>query len=117
MRLEPKWAEAHIAFTRSLAVCGKSVLSKERAQLLIAIHDNVDTRMTLAFAEFAIGDLERARNIASEYLQHPDAENLIGHLRGDDEKSSLKIFAVNSKKWDPIAMGTTTNDPVPPPGL
>ena len=117
VRLEPKWAEAHIAFTRSLAVCGKSVLSKERAQLLIAIHDNVDTRMTLAFAEFAIGDLERARDIASEYLPHPDAQNLIGHLRGDDEKSSLKIFAVNSKKWDPIAMGITTNDPGPQPGL
>ena len=117
VRLEPKWAEAHIAFTRSLAVCGNSALSKERAQLLISMHDNVDTQLTLAFAEFAIGDLERARNIASEYLPHPDAENLIEYLRDDNEKLTLKIYAANSKKWDPMATGPANIDPVAQSGL
>ena len=117
MRLEPKWADAHIAFTRTLALCGKPVLSKERAELLLSMHDNVDTRMTLAFAEFAMGEMEMARNIALEYLPHPDAENLIEYLEADNEKLTLRIYAANSKKWDPIAMGGKDTDSVAQSGL
>lgn len=117
LRFEPKWADAHIAFTRTLALCGKPVLSKERAQLLLSMHDNVDTRMTLAFAEFAMGEMEMARNIALEYLPHPDAENLIEYLEADNEKLTLRIYAANSKKWDPVAMGGKDTDSVAQSGL
>ena len=111
LRREPKWADAHIGLTRALAVCGKSPLSKERAQALLSMHDSVDTRLTLAFAELAMGKLNIARRIATSDLPHPEAKNILEYMDASDRTAQLLIFAPNSERWNPIITFNQEMDP------
>jgi Flp pilus assembly protein TadD len=98
IQLNPSWGEAHLALARIDAVCGWSEAASRRAVSLLQVRDDADTRLTLAFAELAKGDTDKARQLAEQELPHADADMLLDNIEG---KSMALPFAAGSVWWHP----------------
>lgn len=99
LALRPNWGEAHIALARVDAVCGRAAAALRRARGLLRVKDDVDTRLTLAFAELAAGDSETAARRIAEAGSHPDA-TLLDTASAKGEMPS-RPFAAGSRWWLP----------------
>ena len=102
VRLQANWGQAHIALVRADSICGdeKTKASAQgRAVELLAATESVDTRLTLAFAELAVGNHERARGLAETHRTHPDAALLLDALNRATTPS--RPFAKDSDWWLP----------------
>lgn len=99
LRLRAAWGEAHIALARADALCGSAKAALRRARGLLAVKDDVDTRLTLAFAELASGTDAAAAARVAAHGDHPDATM----LRDAQRRGSLpeRPFAAGSPWWLP----------------
>ena len=100
LALQPGWGQAHIVLARAEALCGQSQRARQRANAILRARDDVDTRITLAFAELADGDEVGAAVIAEAQLPHPDAFMLIESM-ASGELAGLRPFAPGSAWWTP----------------
>ena len=107
VRRKPDWGEAHIALARADAMCGDlaaRLSAFRKADRLLGIESSPDTRLTLAFAELALGRLDEARTIAAALLPHPDAAMLAAAIAAHGDKAILHLarpFAPDSLWWLP----------------
>ena len=102
LRLQGNWGQAHIALARADALCGSDARRQgawQRAKGLLAAQDNVDTRLTLAFAELGLGRLDRARRLATAEQPHADAALILEALAA--EAVPPAPFASTSTWWLP----------------
>ena len=99
LRLRPNWGEAHIALARTDALCGNGAAAAQRATALLEAKDDIDTRLTRAFAELAVGKADLARQLAMAEMPHPDAALLVeAHA---DARMPTTPFAPQSAWWLP----------------
>ena len=80
LRLRADWGEAHLVLARAEAICAQPS-ALPRAQNLLRVRDDPDTRLTLAFALAAARDVNAARQIAQRQSPHADAAMLLQALR------------------------------------
>ena len=102
LRQEPTWGQAHIALARAEALCGTPEEQRQalaKAQQLLTAQNSVDTRLTLAFAQLALGRFASARDAAKAELPHPDAAMLIDAI--DRAEPPPVPFAADSDWWLP----------------
>ena len=99
LQLRPSWGEAHLALARAEAICGAGDSARRRALALVKARNDVDTRLTLAIAELAAGNVERARIVAQAEHPHPDALLILRAIeRGLPPE---RPFAEESPWWQP----------------
>ena len=101
LRLRPNWGEAHIVLARADALCGDAQDAERRARGLLAAKDDAETRITLAFAAHARGDMAEATRLASAELPHEDARALLDVLEQQTAAAALRVFAQGSRQWLP----------------
>ena len=101
LRLRPDWGEAHLVLARTDALCGDAQDAERRARGLIAAKDDAETRITLAFAAYARGDMDEAKRLASAELPHEDAQALLDVLAQRTAAATLRVFAKGSRQWLP----------------
>lgn len=102
LRLQGNWGQAHIALARADALCGSEARRQgawQRAKGLLAAQDNVDTRLTLAFAELGLGRFDQARRLATAEQPHADAALILDALAA--EAVPPTPFASTSTWWLP----------------
>ena len=99
LELRGNWGEAHLLLARADAICGNPEAARQRAHALVAARDDADTRLTLAFAELAAGNLGKARELATAEMPHPDAEMVLAALAA--KRSLAMPFAPSSQRWLP----------------
>ena len=105
---QTNWGQAHIALARADALCGDDAARRSalrRATGLVEASDDVDTRITLAFAELAAGDRQAARALAQRALPHDDAKMLLDAIDQDERPS--RPFAPGSAWWLPQELRRT----------
>ena len=100
LALQKGWGQAHIALARAEALCGKGAVALQRADAVLRARDDVDTRITMAFARLGAGDLSRAGAAARAELPHADAAMLLQSI-DSDEFAGLRPFAEESAWWLP----------------
>lgn len=99
LQLRPNWGEAHLALARAEAICGVGDAARRRALALVKAQNDVDTRLTLAIAELAAGNSERASIVAQAESPHPDALLILRAIeRGTPPP---RPFADGSPWWQP----------------
>ena len=101
LRLRPDWGEAHLVLARADALCGNAEDAERRARGLLAAKDDAETRITLAFAAYARGDMAEAVRLASAELPHEDAQALLKVLQQRTDATALRVFAKGSRQWLP----------------
>lgn len=102
VRLQANWGQAHIALIRADSICGDAETkqdAQQRAVELLAATESVDTRLTLAFAELALGNYEQARALAETHRSHADATLVLDALSRGTAPSLP--FASGSEWWLP----------------
>ena len=99
LELRPSWGEAHLALARVEAICGAAEAARRRALALFKARDDVDTRLTLAIAEFAAGNVARANVLARAELPHADAALVLNAIASD--VPLRRPFAEDSRWWLP----------------
>lgn len=102
VRQQANWGQAHIALVRADSICGDAETredARRRAVGLLAATESIDTRLTLAFAELAVGNQEQARALAETHRSHADATLLLDALAHDT--TPAKPFARGSNWWLP----------------
>ena len=106
LRLRQDWGEAHLALARADALCGDPKEAERRARGLVAAKDDAETRITLAFAAYALGDLAKAMRLANADLPHEDARALLDVLERKADAELLRVFAEGSPQWLPSEVRT-----------
>ena len=106
LRLRQDWGEAHLALARADALCGDPEEAERRAHGLVAAKDDAETRITLAFAAYALGDLAEAMRLANADLPHEDARALLDVLERKADAELLRVFAEGSPQWLPSEVRT-----------
>ena len=101
LRLRPGWGEAHLALARADALCGGPEEAERRARGLVAAKDDAETRITLAFAAYALGYIVEATRLANAELPHEDARALLDVLEQGADATALRVFADGSPQWLP----------------
>ena len=101
LRLRPNWGEAHLVLARADALCGNARNAERRAHGLMAAKDDAETRITLAFAAHAHGDMAEAKRLANAELPHEDAQALLDVLQQRTDATALRVFAKGSRQWLP----------------
>ena len=96
LRLAPTSGEAHLVAARTEALCGDADAALTRAQALLKVRDDRDTRLTLAFALLP-SDPTAARRIAASYGDHDDARMILDTLAAD--RTPERPFAAASPWW------------------
>ena len=99
---QANWGEAHIALARADALCGDTEARQAahaRAKQLLAARADADTRITLAFAELALGRTDAAAELASAALPNHDARMLLDALV--EGQLPAQPFAADSDWWLP----------------
>ena len=96
LRLAPTFGEAHLVAARTEALCGDADAALARAQALLKVRDDRDTRLTLAFALLP-SDPTAARRIAASYGDHDDARMILDTLAAD--RTPERPFAAASPWW------------------
>ena len=99
LELRPSWGEAHLALARAEAICGAGDSARRRALALVKAQNDVDTRLTLAIAELAAGNFERARIVAQAERPHPDALLILRAIESGTPPE--RPFAETSRWWQP----------------
>ena len=100
VRLQKSWGEAHLVLARSDAICGHAQAARRRAEALLAVKDDSDMRLTMAFVELSLGRNSIARELAlAELPGNPDARILLDAL--DQDEMPLLPFATGSAWWLP----------------
>lgn len=114
--LQPGWGQAHIVLARAEALCGQPSRALQRAAAILKARDDVDSRITFAFAQLGSGDAAAASESATEQLPHPDAAMLLRSIKSG-EFSGLRPFAADSTWWSPPLLsarqGTSAGDAPP----
>ena len=90
-----------MALARADALCGDPEEAERRARGLVAAKDDAETRITLAFAAYALGDLAEATRLANADLPHEDAQALLDVLERKADAEKLRVFAEGSPQWLP----------------
>ena len=107
LRLQPSWGQAHIALARADALCGDSAARRAaaaKARRLLDVEDASDTRITLAWAELAIGHVDQANTIITPLLPHPDAVMLKAAIAAHGDRAINELtrpFGPESAWWQP----------------
>jgi len=102
IRLRSSWGEAHVVQIRAHALCGAAperVKARRKALALLQQRSDPDMRLTLAFTEMSVGNLDNARILIEAELPHHDATML-----GDALKRNMLPpvpFAADSRWWEP----------------
>ena len=96
LRLAPASGEAHLVAARTEALCGDPDAALARAQALLKVRDDLDTRMTLAFALLR-SDPTAARRIAASYGDHKDAQLILDALAAG--RAPERPFVAGSRWW------------------
>ena len=109
LQLRPSWGEAHLALARAEAICGAgdaaaSASARRRALALVKAQNDVDTRLTLAIAELAAGNVERASILAQAERPHPDALLILAAIERGTPPT--RPFAETSRWWQPEQVRT-----------
>ena len=76
IRLRSSWGEAHVVQIRAHALCGAAperVKARRKALALLQQRSDPDMRLTLAFTEMSVGNLDNARILIEAELPHHDA--------------------------------------------
>ena len=105
LRLQANWGQAHIALARADALCGDARIraaARERAARLRAAKDDADTRLTLALADWALGEEDDARARIQAELPHGDAAMLAAAM--DAGELPIRPFAAGSPWWWPAEL-------------
>lgn len=99
VRLKRTWAEAHLVLIRTEAICGYAQAARGRAEALLAVKDDSDTRLTMAFVELGLGRNSVARQLATAELPNPDARLILDALA---QAATPRVpFASDSAWWLP----------------
>ncbi len=102
IRLRANWGEAHVVQIRAYALCGarpERVKARSKALALLQQRSDPDMRLTLAFTEMSVGNLDDARILIEAEFPHPDASMLDDALK----RNMLPPvpFAADSRWWEP----------------
>ena len=111
LRLRPDWGEAHLVLARADALCGDAQDAERRARGLVAAKDDAETRITLAFAAYARGDMAEATRLASAERPHEDARALLAVLEQRTATTALRVFAQGSLQWLPSEVRGAQSSP------
>ena len=102
IRLRSSWGEAHVVQIRAHALCGgpsERVKARSKASALLRQRPDADLRLTLAFTEMGLGNVDEALMLIEAELPHPDATMLGAALRRNMLPTAP--FAVDSQWWEP----------------
>ena len=105
--LRPSWGEAHRLLARIDAICGRGRIALERANALLRADDSSEARITVAFAELSMGQVDAARDRAINLLPHPDAQLLISAI---DSGNLPMPYAPGSEAWLPPEVRKVRDD-------
>lgn len=106
--LRASWGEAHLALARADALCGSAATALRRASGLRRARDDADTRLTLAFAELAVGERDAAAERAAADAAHPDAALLREALANGGLPP--RPFTAESRWWLPPELRAAPNE-------
>lgn len=103
LQLRQDWGEVHIVLARAEAMCGAVETARQRAEALLKVKNNVDTRLTLALVELAAGRANEAERLATAELPHPDATMVLDALKPQPvaQSQSSLLFSLDSAWWLP----------------
>ena len=102
IRLRSSWGEAHVVQIRAHALCGgpsERVKARSKASALLRQRPDADMRLTLAFTEMGLGNVDEALMLIEAELPHPDASMLGAALQRNMLPTAP--FAVDSQWWEP----------------
>ena len=84
LSIEPQWGRAHLIAIRIQSICGtadRKQSALDRARYLVTRQNDIDTRLTVAFAALGLGRHELAAGLIKEDIDHPDARLIQAAIR------------------------------------
>ena len=84
LSIEPQWGRAHLIAIRIQSICGtadRKQSALDRARYLVTRQNDIDTRLTVAFAALGLGRRELAAGLIKEDIDHPDARLIQAAIR------------------------------------